>query len=224
MKTITAIHTTTAMVEPTKQLFAKHFPDVRLVHIADNQLIQEVIKEGKVTAEVEKRLISYYRAAIAVGTDVIFNTCSSVGEVVIKAKELIDIPLIKIDDAMAEKAVNNYAKIGVLATLPSTLNPTVRLLQHFAQKQGKTIHIEEGLAKGVFQAMVNGDKATHDQKIMRVAKIMVDKVDCIVLAQGSMARMDKDLADKTGLSVLSSPELGVLQLKELITKIPCKDR
>ena len=216
MKTIVAIHTAMPMVEPTRELFKKHLPDVRLINIMDESLIQDIIRVGDVPVSVKKRLISYYYAAIDAGADVIFNTCSSVGDVALLAKELFDIPLVKIDDAMAMEAVETASRIGVLATLPTTLGPTVRLLRHFARLMNKNVAITEGLAEGAFEAVLAGDQSKHDQLILEAAKNMASKVDLFVLAQGSMTRMENQLADSTGKKVLSSPERGVLAVKKLI--------
>ncbi len=170
MKTVVAIHTAMPMVEPTRELFARHLPDVRLINIVDDSLIQDVIEAGEVPSAVEKRLINYYYSSIDAGADVIFNTCSSVGDIALKAKDLFDIPLVKIDDYMAEAAVNESSSIGVLATLPTTLSPTVRLIQHFAKKLGRDVTIAEGLAEGAFQAVIAGDREKHDQLILDAAE------------------------------------------------------
>ena len=114
---------------------------------------------------------------------------------------------------MAEKAVVEGKKIGVIATLPTTLQPTVKLLQDKAVAAGREIEIVEGLAEGAFAAGQSGDKATHDRLIEEVAKKIADKVDVIVLAQGSMAAMEQKLVEMTGKTVLSSPLLGVLGVK-----------
>lgn len=216
MKTVVAIHTAMPMVEPTRELFSRHMPDVRLINIVDDSLIQDVIEAGEVPSAVEKRLINYYYSAIDAGADVIFNTCSSVGDIALKAKDLFDIPLVKIDDSMAEAAVQESSSIGVLATLPTTLSPTVRLIQHFAKKMGKEISIAEGLAAGAFQAVIAGDREKHDQLILDAAERIAGQVDLIVLAQGSMARMEDQIAQTTGKKVLSSPERGVLNVKEVL--------
>lgn len=216
MKTVVAIHTAMPMVEPTRELFSRHMPDVRLINIVDDSLIQDVIEAGEVPSAVEKRLINYYYSAIDAGADVIFNTCSSVGDIALKAKDLFDIPLVKIDDSMAEAAVQESSSIGVLATLPTTLSPTVRLIQHFAKKMGKEISIAEGLAAGAFQAVIAGDREKHDQLILDAAQRIAGQVDLIVLAQGSMARMEDQIAQTTGKKVLSSPERGVLNVKEVL--------
>ena len=219
MKTVVAIHTAMPMVEPTKELFAKHLPEVRLINIVDDSLIQDVIEAREVPPAVKKRLMNYYHSSIDAGADVIFNTCSSVGDFALKAKEQLDVPLVKIDDSMAEAAVNESSSIGVLATLPSTLSPTVRLIQHFAKKLGKEVKIAEGLAAGAFQAVIAGDKEKHDQLILDAAEKLADQVDLFVLAQGSMARMENKIAKTTGKKVLSSPEMGVLNVKEVLASL-----
>jgi Asp/Glu/hydantoin racemase len=219
MKTVVAIHTAMPMVEPTRELFAKHLPDVRLINIVDDSLIQDVIEAGEVPPAVEKRLINYYYSSIDAGADVIFNTCSSVGDIAQKAKDLLDVPLVKIDDSMAETAVKESSNIGVLATLPTTLSPTVRLIQHFAQKLGKKVVISEGLAAGAFQAVIAGDREKHDQLILDAAERLAGQVDLFVLAQGSMARMENQIAETTGKKVLSSPEMGVLNVKEVLASL-----
>ncbi len=219
MKTVVAIHTAITMVEPTKALFAEHLPNVRLINIADDSLIQDVIKAGEVPEPVRKRLLSYYNAAIDAGADVIFNTCSSVGDVAIEGREKVSVPLVKIDDAMAEKAVRTYNRIGVLATLPTTLDPTARLVKNFSVELNKPVEIEKGLAEGAFQKLMDGDVDSHNKKILETALALADKVDAFVLAQGSMAKMQDEIIKQTGKDVLSSPLLGTLQVKSVLESL-----
>ncbi len=220
MKTVAAIHTAAPMVEPTKRLFAEHLPDVRLFNIADDSLIQDVIRDGKVTGRTARRLVGHYFAAADAGADVIFNTCSSVGEIADLATALVPIPIVKIDDAMCARAVNQCTRIGVLATLPTTLGPTVRLIRRHAERLSKTVEVIEGLAEGAFAAVINGDAARHDSLILDTARRVSECVDLLALAQGSMARMEKTLADETGKPVLSSPLSGVLEVKDRLSKLP----
>lgn len=219
MKTVVAIHTAMPMVEPTKELFARHIPDVRLINIVDDSLIQDVIGAGEVPDAVKKRLNQYYHTAIDAGADVIFNTCSSVGDIALEAKKNIGIPLVKIDDAMAKLAVLESSRIGVLATLVTTLEPTARLIQHFAKLLNRQVQISKGLAEGAFQAVIAGDRETHDRLILNAALELASQVELFVLAQGSMARMESEIADATGKKVLSSPERGVLDVKATLESL-----
>jgi Asp/Glu/hydantoin racemase len=214
-----AVHTAMAMVEPTTLLFKEHLPDVKLNHLADDSLIQEVITSGGVTLAVRKRLINYYFATVDAGATVIFNTCSSVGEIAEYARELIPIPILKIDDPMAIKAVQIASRIGVLATLPTTLLPTSNLIKKKAAIMGKDVNIVGGLAEGAFEAVMTGNREKHDALILEASKKIASQVEVIVLAQGSMARMEEKLAKETGKTVLSSPLLGVLGVKEFLKSI-----
>jgi Asp/Glu/hydantoin racemase len=216
MTRIFAVHTATALIEPITALFKEHLPDVKLNHIADDSLIQEVIANGKVTPMVKKRMLSYYYAAVDAGADYIFNTCSSVGDVADNANLFLPIPVIRIDEQMALKAVELSGKIGVIATLPTTLEPTANLLKKIAFQKGKAITIVEGLAAGAFEAGMSGDRHRHDALILEASQKIASQVDVIVLAQGSMARMEQQLAKESGKIVLSSPLLGVLGLKNLL--------
>lgn len=219
MKTIVAVHTAMTMVEPIKQMFAEHLPGHRLINIADDSLIQDVIRANAVTPAVRKRLMNYYQSAVDAGADVIFNTCSSIGDVAITAREYINIPLVKIDDAMVQKAVEGYSRIGVMATLPTTLDPTVRLVKSFANRLNKPVEIEKGLAEGAFQNLMEGDVSAHDQLILETAIKLGEKVDVFVLAQGSMAKMQDQITQQTGKPVLTSPLLGILNVKEIVENL-----
>ncbi|MBQ2393247.1 MAG: hypothetical protein II303_03605 [Alistipes sp.] len=211
---IVAVHTAMALVEPLNKLFKELLPEVKLNHIADDSLIQEVIANNAVTPAVRRRLLSYYTAAADAGADVVFNCCSSVGGVADVGDTVAPVKVFRIDGPMAEKAVREGKRIGVIATLPTTLGPTVELLQNKAREAGREIEIVDGLADGAFAAGQSGDKATHDRLIEEVAKRIADKVDVIVVAQGTMAAMEEKLIEMTGKVVLSSPRLGVLGVKE----------
>lgn len=211
-----AVHTALAMVEPITTLFKEHLPDVKLNHIVDDSLIQEVIAANTVTPAVAKRLVSCYHIAEDAGADIIFNTCSSIGDIAQMARSMVRIPLLKIDDPMAADAVSRATRIGVIATLPTTLAPTARLLQTMALAEGKQIEVVEGLAEGAFQAMMSGDRDTHDNLILKASEKVAPKVELIVLAQGSMGRMAPQLEALTGLPVLSSPLSGTLGVKKYI--------
>lgn len=224
MHTVAAVYTSMNIISSIRDLFAELLPEVRLINIADSSLIEDVIAAGGVTPRVVRRLVAYWQAAAQTGADLILNTCSSVGEVVELGQQFVDTPIVQIDHAMAEAAVR-YAgadetlSIGVLATLPTTLGPTVRLVQRKAAEAGRAVTVHEGLAAGAYQQLVDGDAAEHDRRIIAAAEGLADSVDLFLLAQASMGRMQEALAAATGRPVLTSPRLGVqavaARLKEL---------
>lgn len=218
MRRVAVIYTADALVAPLRTLFAEIIPSCDVVNIVDDSLIRDVIGKGRVTGDVTRRLHHYYEAAADTGAEVVLNTCSSIGDIAEAAKSFSRIPLVKIDDAMAEDAVRRGSVIGVLATLPTTLAPTVALVRRKAAEAGKSVTIIEGLATGAYEALVGGKPEMHDEMIERTARNISEKCDVIVLAQGSMARMENRLREITGKTVLSSPRLGVLAVKKLLDK------
>ena len=103
-----------ALVEPLTRIFQELIPEVTVNHIADSSLIKEVIVNNQVTPAVRRRLLSYYNAAADAGADVVFNTCSSVGDVADYGNQYARIPVFRIDQPMAAEAVLNYDRIGVI--------------------------------------------------------------------------------------------------------------
>ena len=202
---ITAIYTGQGLCEPLSALLKRELAGLKLVNIIDDSIIADVIAAGSVTKPVIKRLLDYYAIAQEGGADYILNTCSSIGEVVDIGRQCIATPIIRIDQPMAEAAVTGFKRIGVIATLSTTLDPTIRLLQNKAAVSGKETVIVPGLAESAYQALVAGRPQEHDALIEKAARLLSEKADCIVLAQGSMMRMQERLAQISGKVVLSSP-------------------
>ena len=217
-KTVACIYTAPALVDPLKAEFEKTLPDVKMINIVDDTLIFDIINAENITDELEKRTLAYFQAADNCAADAIFSTCSSVGEVADKAAATSNTPVIKIDQAMIEKAVVQCDRLGVIATLNSTLDPTIRFVEKTAAAAGRDVKVVKGLAEGAFQAVISGDAAKHDSLIMEAAKSLNDQVDGFILAQGSMARFAEPLAKETGKKVYSSVESGVEALKEFLAK------
>jgi len=63
------------------------------------------------------------------GADYILVTCSSIGAAVEKAAETANIPVLRVDQPMADLAVQTGKRIGVIATLQTTLEPTADLVR-----------------------------------------------------------------------------------------------
>ena len=213
---ITAIYTGQGLCEPLSALLKKEIPGLELTSLIDDSMIADVIAAGGVTKAVAKRLIGYYAIAQEQGADYILNTCSSVGEIVELGSRMISTPIVRIDLPMAQTAVANFSRIAVIATLPTTLEPTIRLVENVARTQGKQVTVLNGLAEGAYQALVSGKPQEHDERIEQVARKFADQSDCFVLAQGSMMRMQEKLARVSGKTVLSSPVCCAEYLKTLI--------
>jgi Asp/Glu/hydantoin racemase len=191
-------------------------PEVRIVNIVDDSLLADVRSAGRLTPSVTRRMVGYAELAQSSGASAIFNCCSSVGEAVDVIRKLVDIPIVKIDEKMAEEAVNLGRKIAVVATVATTLDPTVRLIESKAVEYGKSIDIERHLVDGAFDLLVAGDTQNHDQLVIGEIQVAATNSDVILLAQASMSRLVGTLEGKLPVPLLSSPKSGVQALKSLL--------
>ena len=133
------------------------------------------------------------------------------------ASQLVGVPVLRIDEPMASAAVASGTRIGVLATVASTLNPTVDLLRRCAQGLEKAVEIVPVLKADAFAAIRSGDSAGHDAIIGEAVVELAGDVDAIVLAQASMARVVARLEpDDVSVPVFSSPGSGMARLASVL--------
>ena len=210
IKTLGLIHTSATLVPGFAELCANYLPGIKTFNIVDDSLIKNTIAAGTLTKETSSRVVAYAASAKQAGADYILFTCSSIGPAVEIAASLQDIPVLRVDQPMADKAVAIGSKIGVVATLQTTLAPTSDLVKRRAEKVGKEIQIKTVLCEGAFEALMSGDQTTHDQKVAAALISLSKAVDVIVLAQASMARVVDTLeqADKI-VPILASPPIAM---------------
>src|SRR5262245_6157521 len=209
-KTLGLVHTSATLVPVFQQLCKTKLPNVDVFNIADDSLIKDVIRRGELTPLTARRVAQHITSAAEAGADYILVTCSSIGRAVESAAAQSKIPVLRVDQPMADQAVQVGKRIGVIATLPTTLEPTADLIQRRAQKVGRQIELTSRLCEGAFDALMSGDAAKHDTMVSAALKDLATKVDVIVLAQASMARVVDGLsAEDNRIPILASPPLAV---------------
>jgi Asp/Glu/hydantoin racemase len=209
-KRLTLIHTSALMIPVFNELCRELLPDIEAIHMVDESLLKAIIKDGCLTKPTARRVVNHILSADSAGTDAILVTCSSIGKATEIGRELVETPVMRVDEPMAGKAIQIGKRIGVIATLPSTLNPTVDLIRRQA---ADNIEVTAKLCAGAFDAVISGDTATHDKIVAEGILELAGKVDVIVLAQASMARVVSTLpADKVTIPVLSSPRPAIEHL------------
>ena len=210
--TVAMLHTSFVFVnvEPMiKDLFRELLPEARVIDFVDSDVLATVQREGTVSPSSIRRMCHLAEAAEDAGADIIFSACSSLGPAIDVARRLVHVPIVKIDDAMAGEAVGRASRIGVLATVPSTLGPTADLIREHGRAAGLDVTITPQLCEGAFAVLMGGDRERHDEMVSAGARRLATQVDLIVLAQASMARLAPRLASETGMDVLASPRTGI---------------
>src|SRR5215831_17928647 len=170
MKTLGLIHTSATLVPIFQQLCKAKLPQVETFNIADDSLIKDVIRRGELTPKTARRVVEHVASAEAAGADYILVTCSSIGRAVETAAGLAGVPVLRVDQPMADKAVQTAKRIGLIATLPTTLEPTADLIQRRAAKAHKEVQLVSRLCEGAFDALMSGDGTRHDTLVAAALK------------------------------------------------------
>lgn len=189
--------------------------ETELLHYEDPSILSEIREHGYVTTAPAARLISMFMQAAQDGADAILNICSSVGEVADCAQDAaryIGVPIVRIDEEMCRDAVRRGTRIGVMATLPTTLEPTKNTLKRVAREMNREISLIDCLIDGAFGL----DQDQFRSFLLNNAEQIKDRIDILLLCQGSMAYCEEYLEGKIGVPVVSSPRYGAAALKEAL--------
>lgn len=209
-RSLAMIHTVAGLVAPLDLLARQHLPGWTPFNMLDESLLRVTIREGRLSTATMRRLATAVWSAVDAGAEAVVVTCSSLGPAVEAARPLCPVPLFRIDEGMARRAVDLGSRIGVLATLSTTLEPTAGLIRRTAEAAGRDCALTSRVVDGAFARLAEGDTAGHDAQVAQALAGLAAEVDVIVLAQASMARAAEAAKDRMGnLPVLTSPELGM---------------
>jgi Asp/Glu/hydantoin racemase len=218
--TLAFVHTVLSLPPVFAALAEELLPDTELFHVVDESLLNVTRKTGALTATTRKRVLGYLVSAAEAGADAVLVTCSSIGPAVDAAREFVPVPVLRVDEPMADEAVRLGARVGVIATLRTTLEPTAALVERRAGVAGKDVAVVSHVCDGAFEALQSGDRDRHDELVREGVRTLADDVDVIVLAQASMARVvDGMPEEERPVPILSSPRLGVTRAAELLATL-----
>ncbi len=213
---MTMIHTIATLVPQFTGLVEARMPGWAPTSIVDESLLRRTIAEGRLTTMTMRRCLTHVWSAVDGGAEAIVVTCSSLGPAVEAARPFCPVPLFRIDEGMAVAAVGAGRRIGVLATLHTTLEPTTELIRNTAARAGLDgRQVIPRVSEGAFQKLLAGDTPGHDAMVGDSILALSREVDVIVLAQASMARALATVEGALGgCPVLTSPELGINYVRD----------
>jgi Asp/Glu/hydantoin racemase len=214
LRQLALIHTVTALVPVFAELTQRLLPGWETFNLVDESLLRNTIRSGVLEPITSRRLAGHVWSAVDAGAEAVMVTCSSLGPAVDATVPLCPVRLFRVDEAMADAALAIARRIGVLATLTTTLEPTCDLIARRARQQHKDIALSHAVCAGAFEHLQKGERDRHDEAIAAELDRMAPVVDVVVLAQASMARVVDGLPPgAVGVPVLSSPRLAVERLR-----------
>jgi len=208
---IAFLHTGAVVIAPVMALAGELLPGATPVNYLDDKIVAD-LRDPELSGSVEGRLENLVRAAKDGGAEAVMLTCSSISPLAAPISERVGIPVLRIDEAMADIAVAAGPRIAVIATLATTCEPTTALIRERAELAGEDPRITSEVVDGAFAAVAGGDRETHDRLVVAAIERLAADADVIVLAQASMASAAE--AASVDVPVLTSLRPGIERLKE----------
>lgn len=219
MKKVALIHTVKSVLNTfEEELKAAFNEEIKVSNILDDFLTNNANELGEFTIDNRNRLFLDIKTQELTGADVIVTTCSTLTPIVEMIRPFVKVPIIAIDDAMARKGVTFGERVLVMATAQSTVEPTKEKLRVEAAKAGVDLEIDSLVNHEAFTAIKALQADKHDE-LLRASAREVSGYHCVILAQASMAHMEKEISEICKCPVISSPSLCIEEIRETLNNI-----
>ncbi|QNK67457.1 Asp/Glu/hydantoin racemase [Variovorax sp. PAMC26660] len=205
--TLAFLHTAQVHVQTFGSLAREIAPELSIQHLVMEDLLADARTLGVDNAGLVTRVHEAMREAASDGALVVVCTCSTIGGIAEKTATGGAFTALRIDRAMADRAVRSGPRVLIVGAVESTLDPTRSLVLSAATQAGVGIRASTLLVEEAWVHFQAGDIARYVQTLAESIRAAASASDVIVLAQASMAPVTALLGD-LGIEVLSSPGLG----------------
>jgi hypothetical protein len=200
MKTIACLHTAAGNIAVFD---AACPPGATLTHTLREDLLKDAEAAGGLTEEIAQRTAAALEALATPGVDAVLLTCSTVGPGAAQARA--EIPVLRVDAALADAATRGGGKVVVLCAVETTVEPTRAIFAEAAARHGATLEVR--LVPGAWAAFRAGDPARYHAIVAAAADAaFAEGADEVALAQASMTGA---VARAAGRKPLASPPVGL---------------
>jgi len=212
---VVLIHTISPLIEVFNQLAAELIPGVFVRHILDEPMLEGIRQRGGLTSADSVRLWDHIKMAENIRARAVLVSCSMVSPLIDNLRPLTTLPLVKIEEAMVAAAVLAGDRLSVLATNAAALTQIQSAFETQARQSGKEIACVYHLVEGAFSALLENRTGDHDRLVRQAVVEFGSRVDAIVLAQASMARVLAEIPEhKRPIPIFSSPRLALEQVRK----------
>ena len=178
--------------------------DVMLKHRVRADLLSAAERAGKPTPAIIEDCASEL-VSLAKGVDGVLLTCSTLGAAAPLAAAMLDVPALRVDEALANEAVRRGGSVIVLCATRTTIGPTRAVFEAAAMATGAGVEVR--LVPGAWELFSAGREDDYLDAIAEAADAAVaEGATTIALAQASMAGA---AARTRRVTPLTSPGAGL---------------
>jgi len=216
-KKLGIIHAALITTRAVQKYIDEVIPEVEVVHWVDDtiQNTNFACEPGVIPKENYAKFVQAALSQQEYGVDLILLACSTFNRAVELGRPMIETPMLQIDRPMMDLAVGDGRRIGLLATVPTTVPSSERLLRTAAAEEGKTIEITTRLCSEAFRVLKAGDPERHNEMLLAEIEELSRRVDAIVMAQISMSVLEPRLT-ATKVPVYNSGRTAFNRIREML--------
>jgi Asp/Glu/hydantoin racemase len=220
-KTVGLVHAVLPALAPMRDVLNRRLPDVAVINVLDEGLLSEAERLGGLVPQTVDRMATIIGLLAKANVDAVLLTCTAYSPIVPEMQRRFEpLPIIAVDQMMVEKAVALGRRIGVLATVKAGLDQQQALLDDAAKRAGVAIEVVASLHADAMEALRRGDRDEHDRILLAAVPMLLERVDVALIAQVSMSPLVAKLPNNLPRPVLSSPDLAVDRLSEILSSGP----
>ena len=201
------LHTAQVHVPTFERLVRRIEPGLHVRHVVREELLADARVVGVDDAGLVSRVHEAMHEAASEGAKVVVCTCSTIGAIAERTPTGDAFRALRIDRAMADRAVRTGPRVLIAAALESTLAPTKALVLSAAQDAGIAVQPAVLFVEDAWPHFEAGDSVRYIETLASAIRAASAEADVVVLAQASMAPVADALAD-LGIDMLSSPAPG----------------
>jgi aspartate/glutamate racemase len=216
-KKLGIIHAALITTRAVQKYIDEIIPEVEVVHWVDDtiQNTNFACEPGTVPRKNYAKFVQGALSQQEYGVDLILLACSTFNRAAEHARPMIDVPILQIDRPMMDLAVQDGNRIGLLATVPTTVPASERLLRLAAEEAGKKIDVKLRLCSEAFQVLKAGNPEKHNEMLLAEIDQLSGQVDAIVMAQVSMTALEPRLTN-TRVPVYNSGRTAFTRIRALL--------
>lgn len=215
------IHAALITTRAVQKYIDEIIPEVEVVHWVDDtiQNTNFACEPGTIPRKNYAKFVTGALSQQEYGVDLILLACSTFNRAAEHARAMIDTPILQIDRPMMDLAVQDGSRVGLLATVPTTVPASERLLRLAAAEAGREIEVHTRLCSEAFKVLKAGNPEKHNEMLLQEIDKLSDHVDAIVMAQVSMTALEPHLTS-TRVPVYNSGRTAFNRIRQYLESLP----
>jgi Asp/Glu/hydantoin racemase len=214
-KRIFLVHPYFPTMAPIDEAFKSGWPEAQIVNLLDESLYADVPPDGTLSPSLYKRVTTLLGHCVNSGADGIVFTGTTFGPAIEAVRPLINVPLLRAEEAMAEQAVSLGRDILLVCSAKRAM-PVIRgSLEAAAKRQGIAPQIRELWVSGAKDALATAGMEAHNRLIAREVET-AGHAGVIVIGQISMVGACAYLSPDITPRVVTSLNAAVARMRALV--------